>query len=80
MGNAEKYDAAFATGLNIDPSEVNETLAFESIPAWDSIGQMVLISTIEESFGIEFNPDDILNFKSYENGKTILSQSYGIEF
>ena len=80
MDNAEKYDAAFATALNMDIDQVNDELSFESTPAWDSVGHMIVVSTIEESFGIELDPNDVLAFKSYKNGKKMLAQSYGVEF
>ena len=80
MDNAAKLDAAFAVALNMDVSDVNDELAFEATPAWDSIGHMIVISTLEETFGIEISPDDILQLKSYQGCKAILAERYGITF
>ena len=80
MNNAAKLDAAFAAALNIDESDVNDELAFEATPTWDSIGHMIVISTLEETFGIEIAPDDILNLRSYKDCKDMLAKRYGIIF
>ncbi len=80
MDNTCKYKEAFATALNIDVNDVHERLAYGTIPAWDSIGQMILVSSIEDAFNIELSPGDILAFDSYENGIKILGASYGIAF
>lgn len=80
MNNLERYDAAFATALNIPLEEVSDKLAFNVIPSWDSIGQMVLVSSIEDAFDIVFEPEDIFAFDSYRKGMDILSASYGIAF
>jgi acyl carrier protein len=75
-----KYQEAFASALNIDIADVNEKLAYGTIPSWDSIGQMILVSSIEDAFNIEFNPTDILAFDSYQKGIELLSASYEIAF
>ncbi|MBR3721884.1 MAG: acyl carrier protein [Selenomonadaceae bacterium] len=80
MNNNEKYKAAFVKGLEIDESKL-EGLEYQSIPEWDSVGHMSLISAMEDAFNIEMDVDDIIDFSSYEKGKEILAKSdYGVEF
>lgn len=78
MGNMENYVEAFVNGLGIDESAVNGELAYQSIPEWDSVGHMGLIAELEESFGIQMETDDIVDFSSFEGGKEILKK-YGVE-
>lgn len=50
----------------IDLNEVNETSSPDTIPQWDSIGHLNLVTAIEEEFGIKIEDEQItqmLNFK-----------------
>ncbi len=77
MNNIDKLKEAFVEGLEISIEEV-ETATMESVDKWDSIGQMSLIAIIEEVFSIEFEPDEVMQFTSFEAGKEIL-KNHGIE-
>ena len=58
---------------------LNEELKYESIPEWDSVGHMTMISNLEEVFDIVMEMDDIIDFSSFEIGKEILKK-YKIDF
>lgn len=77
MSNIEKLKEAFVEGLEISMEEV-ETATMEGVDKWDSIGQMSLVAIIEDAFGIEFEPDEVMQFTSFEAGKEIL-KNHGIE-
>jgi len=79
MNNEEKYANAFVEAFEID-ADTAKTLKYQQIPAWDSVGHMGLMAKIEESFDIMMEPDDIIDFSSYEKGKEILSSKYGVAF
>ena len=53
---------------------MNKDLEYNSIPEWDSIGHMSLMSSLEETFGITLETDDIIDFSSFEKGKQILKK------
>lgn len=77
MTNLEKYKNAFVEGLEIDADGV-ESLVFEGIPEWDSVGHMSLIACIEEAFDIMMETDDIIDLNSFEKGIELLKK-YGVE-
>ena len=77
MSNIEKLKEAFVEGLEIPMEEV-EAATMESVDKWDSIGQMSLVAIIEDAFGIEFEPDEVMQFTSFEAGKEIL-KNHNIE-
>ena len=77
--NIEKYENAFMESFDIEKSMLNEELKYESIPEWDSVGHMTMISNLEEVFDIVMEMDDIIDFSSFEIGKKILKK-YKIEF
>lgn len=77
MSNKEKYVNAFVEALDVKEDQV-EGLEYQAIASWDSVGHMGLISEIEDSFDIQFETDDIVEFSSFEKGIEILKK-YGVE-
>ena len=73
MTNIEKYRTAFIEGLEISLDGIEE-LTMEGCDRWDSIGQMSIISILEDEFNIEFEPDEIMMFTSYVSGIEILKK------
>lgn len=77
MTNKEKYNNAFVKGLGVK-EDILETLNYQEVVEWDSVGHMGLISEIEEAFDIMFDTDDIIDFSSYKKGIEILKNNYGV--
>ena len=73
-----EYNKAFIEGLDIGPEVNLNSLKFNEIEEWDSIGHMSLMSALEETFDISLETDDIVDFSSYEKGKEILKK-YNID-
>jgi acyl carrier protein len=78
MESEIKYKNSFVKTFNINESDC-ESLKYQDIAEWDSIGHMALIATLEDSFEIEMDIDDIIDFSSYISGKEILKK-YNVEF
>ena len=74
MSNKEKYINAFVEGLEISAEEVTESLEYQGIPQWDSVGHMALIACLEDAFDIMMDTDDIIDFSSYTKGIEILKK------
>ena len=73
MTNLEKYKNAFVESFDLDVKEV-ENASQETVKIWDSIGMMSLIAVIEDSFDLELQPDDIVEFTSYQKGIELLKK------
>ena len=74
MSNTEKYKKAFSESLSLDQKNLSEELKYNDIPEWDSIGHMTLMSNLEETFNINIETDDIVDFSSYKKGIEILKK------
>lgn len=79
MTTKEKYDAAFIEIFEIEPSDLSDTLEYQSIQAWDSLGHMALIAELEDLFDIMLEMDDVMDFGSYKTGIKTL-EKYGVIF
>ena len=73
MTNLEKYVAAFEETFMVVQSDCAE-LEYQSIEAWDSVGHMALMASLEDAFDIELDIDDIIEFSSFEYGKEIMKK------
>lgn len=76
--NRQKYRQAFLDTFQISDDMLEGDLGYESIPAWDSVGHMALISALEDEFGIVMDMDDVVDFSSYSVGMRLL-EKYGIQ-
>lgn len=74
MTNIEKYNQAFVEVFGVNESVLNDNFAKDSVDGWDSVHQLNIIALLEESFDIMFDPEDIMEFTSYEKGKIILGK------
>lgn len=74
--NEIKYCDAFVSALNID-KEVDLNLLKYRDYSWDSVAHMILMSTLEDAFDIQFETDDVIDFSSFEKGKEIMMK-YGV--
>ncbi len=77
MDNLTKYNTAFKESFEVDDAALNASLAYQSIATWDSVGHMKMIAVLEDAFSITMDTEDIIDFSSYDKGKSIL-QKYGV--
>ena len=77
MNNLESYQESFKKLFDVDNSTL-ATLVYQGIPEWDSISHMELMTILENTFSIEMDIDDIIDFSSFESGKKILAK-YGVQ-
>ena len=78
MKNMEKYTQVFVEMFGKSADEV-KNLHYQDIIEWDSVGHMTLMSTLEDTFDIMLETDDIIDFESYEKGIEILKK-YNVDF
>ncbi len=78
MKNMEKYTQVFVEMFGKSVDEVKK-LHYQDIIEWDSVGHMTLVSSLEDTFDIMMETDDIIDFESYEKGIEILKK-YNVDF
>ena len=45
------------------PDQINEESTIGDFPSWDSMGQLTIIQNLEETFDIEFDPDELMDLE-----------------
>lgn len=53
--------------LNVDLDMITDELSSGEIPQWDSVGNLAIISTIEQELGIEFPLEDLFDLTSVKS-------------
>lgn len=79
MTNQQKLVEIFSGSLGIAAETVTDDLKYNSIPEWDSIGHMTLVTGVETEFDIMLDTSDIIDMSSVRIAKEILAR-YGVSF
>ena len=77
--NKRKYYDVFKEIFEVEDSDLNEKFNFKDVEKWDSLTHLTLITTLEDTFDVMFETDDILHFGGFMNGMKIL-EKYGVDF
>jgi acyl carrier protein len=78
MSDLDKFNSVFIETFAVDAVKLGDTFTSESVDNWDSVLQLSLVTAIEDAFDVMFEPEDIMDFKSYVIGKEILAK-YGVK-
>jgi acyl carrier protein len=70
--NLSQLKNAFYKALELSEQTELSSLTYGSIPEWDSLGHMALVSEVEDTFSIEFTTEEVINFSSFKAGIQIL--------
>ena len=79
MDHLKQYKDVFCRVLNVSEDALKTNFTFKTIPQWDSVAHLSLITELEDEFDVLFESEDILHYGSYLNGIEILKK-YGVEF
>lgn len=60
----EKVRNIIATVLGVDKNIITENLTMEDIPEWDSMGNMAIISALEDQLRLEIPIEDLFELNS----------------
>lgn len=74
MSNVQKLTKAFANALMITEDKIVDSLKYQSIPEWDSVSHMVLITELEDAFDISLDTEDVIDMSSVLKAKEILTK------
>jgi acyl carrier protein len=76
--NYKRYAESFLSVLDIPEKEL-VAAKYQSTPGWDSMGHIRLIFAIETEFNIKFTTEEIVSFKTFDDGISILKTAHNID-
>lgn len=59
----EKVKSVICKALEVAPDAVNEDTAIGDIPEWSSLGHIAIIISLEQEFGITFDPEQMMDLE-----------------
>ncbi|PWV54341.1 acyl carrier protein [Chitinophaga sp. S165] len=72
MNTTQTLQDIIAAALSIPANEVTDDLSYQSIPEWDSVSHIYLITELEAAFNITIDTDEVLEMSSVEKVKETL--------
>ena len=63
METKDKVIEIIAGVCEVTPAEVTEESTIGDFPAWDSIGHLTILSQVEETFEINFEPEEMMELE-----------------
>lgn len=73
-----KLKHTFADCLGLPLSAIDDALAYDSVPQWDSVAHMALIAAIEEAFDILVDTDDVIDMSTYAKARDLVAKHLGV--
>jgi acyl carrier protein len=49
--------------IEVDSNKIDEDTAIGDFPNWDSMSQLIIITSLEKEFDIKFDPEDIMDLE-----------------
>ena len=59
----ERVIAIMAKVFEVDPNQVTMESSIGDFPTWDSLGNLRMLQEIQDEFGIEFEPEEIIELE-----------------
>jgi acyl carrier protein len=59
-----RVQSAFKAAFDVDPQSINLETTPAQVPAWDSMGHVVLVSSLEQAFGVSFDVDEVMGMEN----------------
>jgi len=71
----DRIHALFATVLQVAPAEITDDTRPSTLARWDSMQHLILVSSFEEEFGVELEPEEAVDmYASFGTFKKVVLQ------
>jgi acyl carrier protein len=77
MHSQQSLQEVIARAFGIAANDVTDELEYQSIPEWDSVSHLVLVTELEAAYGITIDMEDVLTMGSVAKVKELL-QKYNV--
>ncbi len=70
---SDRLKEVVANSLRISESEVNDSLEFNQLAAWDSLNHIALMLALEAEYGVTISDDMVLKLTSFRAIRDFIS-------
>lgn len=70
----DRLRQVFRDSLDMEAGTAVDDLAYRALPAWDSVGHMRLVATLESTFDVMLDTDEVIDLSSFAKACEILSR------
>lgn len=74
----DRLKRVVAETFSLEIESVDDSASSAAISAWDSVGQLDLVSALEVEFGMSFTPEEILRMDRLDTIRSLLLEK-GVE-
>jgi acyl carrier protein len=78
MHPQQNLQEVIAKAFGIAPNDITDELEYQSIPEWDSVSHLVLVTELENAYGITIEMEDVLTMGTVAKIKELLKK-YRVE-
>jgi len=75
----ERLRAVVARTFRMRVEQVDDATTPAAVAAWDSLGQIDLVTALEQEFSVEFGLDEIMLMNSVGEIRSILERRNGVQ-
>ncbi len=72
-----KVQQAFQEAFDVDPQMVSIDTTPDDIPGWDSVGHLGLATSLERTFGVTLDVDDLMEMENVRAIVKVLQSKLG---
>jgi acyl carrier protein len=73
----KKVQAAFHSAFDVDPASITLNTTPDDVPAWDSMGHVILASALEQAFTLNFDVDDLMEMENVKQISRVVERKLG---
>jgi acyl carrier protein len=70
----EQLTRILADTLGISACEIGDDSSMDTLPAWDSVAHLNLVMSIEQEFGVQFSPEELMEMRSLPAIEALLAK------
>ena len=74
MHSQQNLQEVIAKAFGIAPNDITDELEYQSIPEWDSVSDLLLVTELESAYGITIEMEDVLTMGSVAKIKELLKK------
>ena len=63
MNKTERVIKIISEAIEVETNKIDEDTAIGDFPNWDSMGQLIIITSLEKEFDIKFDPEDMMDME-----------------